>query len=323
MTGAADFQAGVLPPAPWRGAFQILSLDGGGLKGLFSAAVLAELESDLKTSIADHCDLIVGTSTGGLIALALGAGLRPAEIVEFYVRQGPRIFGRPRRFRRLWRPKHDADALRGALTEIFGDRVLGTSIKRLVIPSYSLDGDDVYLFKTPHAARLVRDYKERMVDVALATTAAPTYLPAADLRHNRLIDGGVWANNPALIAIAEAKSMLGVPLENIQLLSLGTTDDIRDVGTKLARGGLIPWVRDGREVVLRAPAVGSFHTAEHLLGPNHLIRIDAVVPAGMFSLDRIDGDRIRGLAEDVSRRCSPSVTPFTRHRADPYSPCHV
>ena len=72
--------------------FQILSLDGGGIKGLFSAAILAFLEEDLETKIIDHFDLIVGTSTGGLIALGLGAGLTPRELVEFYVANGPKIF---------------------------------------------------------------------------------------------------------------------------------------------------------------------------------------------------------------------------------------
>ncbi len=86
--------------------FQILSLDGGGLKGLFSAAVLAELENDLNISVADHFDLIVGTSTGGLIALGLGAGLRPADIVDFYADRGPYVFGAGRGIvQRLWAPK--------------------------------------------------------------------------------------------------------------------------------------------------------------------------------------------------------------------------
>jgi hypothetical protein len=303
--------------------FQILSIDGGGLKGLFSAAVLAELEADLRTSIVDHVDLVAGTSTGGLIALALGAGLTPAEIVEFYVNNGPAIFGHPRRLRRLWKPKHASDALRTALAQIYGDRTLGTSAKRLVIPSYTLDGNDVYLFKTPHSPRLTRDYKERMVDVALATTAAPTYLPPARLRNNRLVDGGVWANNPALIAIAEATSMLGIDLAGIRVLSLGTTDDVSDLGRKLDRGGIIPWVRYGRDVLLRAPAVGTFHTAEHLIGPDRVTRIDPAVPAGVFGLDRIDAERIRGLAEDVARRFAPAVTPFTMHNPAPYTPCHT
>ena len=76
------------------GRFQILSLDGGGIKGIFSAAILAAIEDDLDTRITDHFDLITGTSTGGIIAIGLGLGLRPCEIVEFYLREGPKIFPR-------------------------------------------------------------------------------------------------------------------------------------------------------------------------------------------------------------------------------------
>ena len=92
--------------------FQILALDGGGLKGMFSVAVSAELEKLLKTDLASHFDLIVGTSTGGLIALALGAGKSPSEIVDIYAELGTKVFGQPRRLRRVWQPKHDADGLR-------------------------------------------------------------------------------------------------------------------------------------------------------------------------------------------------------------------
>jgi hypothetical protein len=302
--------------------FQILSLDGGGLKGLFSAAVLAELENDLHISVADHFDLIVGTSTGGMIALGLGAGLRPADIVDFYVDRGPYVFGAGQGVRRLWAPKHSATRLREALAAIFGEQTLGTSRKRLVIPAYSLDRNDVYVFKTPHHERLTRDWRELMVDVAMATTAAPTFLPAFGLRHHRLVDGGVWANNPALVGVAEAVSMLGIALENIHVLSLGTTDELRDLPNSLDQGGLCQWARVATRLTLRAQGVGSFHAVEHLIGPTQVVRIDPAVPAGLFRLDRIDRRRIRGLAEDVSRKAAPSVKAFTKQQADTYTPIY-
>ena len=303
--------------------FQVLSLDGGGMKGLFSAAVLAEFEADLQVSIIDHFDLVAGTSTGGLVALALGAGLSPSDIVDFYIGHGRDVFGRPRRLvTRLFRPKHDAGGLEKALEDVFGDRKLGESRVRLVIPSYSLERDDVYIFKTPHHEHLARDWRERMVDVALATTAAPTYLAPARIRNTRLIDGGIWANNPALIGLAEATSMLGVPLNQIRVLSLGTTDPLNNLHGRLDRGGLLAWARHGRSLLLRAPALGSFHTVEHLVGKGHAVRIDSVVPDGLFNLDRIDAQRIRGLAEDVARLQSPEVRSFLAHRAGPYKPLH-
>lgn len=158
--------------------FQILSLDGGGLRGMFSAAVLARLEEDLDVHVTDHFDLIAGTSTGGIIALGLGLGLTPRQILEFYTDHGPLIFrdrSRLRPLRQLLRAKYAAGPLRAALTDVLGERTFGESTKRLLITSYNIGADDVYLFRTPHLATLTRDWRERAVDVALATVAAPTY----------------------------------------------------------------------------------------------------------------------------------------------------
>lgn len=111
-------------------SFQILSLDGGGIRGLFSAAILACLEKDLEVRVTDHFDLITGTSTGGIIALGLGAGLRPADILEFYRQEGPAIFSYARRSglreigwkarQLLFRSKFHAQKLEEALKRVFG-----------------------------------------------------------------------------------------------------------------------------------------------------------------------------------------------------------
>lgn len=306
-----------------RTRFQILSLDGGGLKGLFAAALLAEFEADLGVSIVDHFDLIVGTSTGALVALGLGAGLRPKEMVEFYVSEGPKIFGHGRgRIRGASRAKHSPHRLRAALETVLGERTFGSSARPLVIPSYSLDAQDVYLFKTPHHPHLTRDWRESMVDVAMATTAAPTFLPAFKLRNQRLIDGGVWANNPTLVGVVEAVSMFNVPLANIRVLSLGTTDEANELGSRLDDGGWVQWGLAGPSAVLRAQNLGTFHAAEHLIGPASIERINTIVPPGLFSLDQLDAVRIRGLAEDVSRRRAPNVATYTPHRAPTYTPSY-
>lgn len=295
--------------------FQILSLDGGGLKGLFAAAVLAAFEEDLECSIAEHFDLIVGTSTGGLVALALGAGLRPSRIVDFYIDKGPAIFGRKRNLAaRLFRPAHRSDRLRAELEEILEDRTLGSSDVPLVIPAYSLDAQDVYVFKTRHHERLNRDWRERMVDVAMATTAAPTYLPPHKLRNHRLVDGGLWANNPTLVGVVEAVSMFDVPLSSIHVLSLGTTDDCTHLPNSLDNGGAISWAKDaGPAALLRAQSLGTFHSAEHLITPEHIVRVNVAVPEGLFGLDAVEPTAIRGRAEDVSRRESPRIRTFVTH----------
>jgi uncharacterized protein len=125
--------------------FRILSLDGGGIKGAFTAAVLAEWEKHTGRVIVDHFDLVAGTSTGGIIALGLGLGLTAGEILEFYKKQGPKIFPNMMaqqklslNMRHLWEPKYSAEPLRAALKVVFGEKRLKDSKCRLLIPAYDV-----------------------------------------------------------------------------------------------------------------------------------------------------------------------------------------
>lgn len=305
------------------GRFQILALDGGGYKGMFAAALLERLEADLGIRVLDHFDLVAGTSTGGIIALGLGAGLTPAEIVSFYVEHGPDIFpGRLRRpARRPWAAKYRPGPLRAALEEVLGERKLGESRVPLVIPSYDLTNDDVHLFRTPHAPRLRRDREDLMVDVALATSAAPTYLPAHPLRGLRLIDGGVWANNPTSVALTEAIATFGRPLEEIAVFSIGTTIETAHRHPRLDRGGLLAWAREATPVVLRGQNLAAANSAALLLGRERFLRVNPAVPAHVLRLDGVEPDQLRGRAEHVSRHVCPAFAEqFVPHRAAHWAP---
>lgn len=303
--------------------FQILSLDGGGIKGIFSAAVLAHLEGDLGIRVADHFDLITGTSTGGIIALGLGLGMRPREILRFYVEHGPAIFpaGLSRRF---YRSKFSAEPLEKALRSCFGDHLLGESRKPLVVPAYNLGEDHVYVFKTAHHSRLTRDYKVPMWKVARATSAAPTYFPAyIGVDDVRLIDGGVWANNPTLVGIAEAVSMLDVPLSALSVFSLGTTDEVKSRSDALDCGGMWHWRQAGVDVVLRGQSIGAVTMAQHLLGPENVARLDPKVPDGLFALDRLSEKALLGKAAHESRHFSPIFKEkFASSMAGEFIPCN-
>ena len=308
------------------GRFQILALDGGGAKALFSAHVLARLEADLQVRIADAFDLITGTSAGGIIALALGAGLRPTEIVAQYEQLVATVF--PRSRRRWWRipgrlmhPSYDASVLRGALESVLGTRLLGDSCKRLVVLSWDVHKGGVHIFKTPHHERLRRDWKIPMVDVAMATSAAPAYFAAAPVDGHRLVDGGVWANNPSVVGITEAVSMLGVPLPAIGVLNIGTTDQVSHHPRRLDNGGLANWARHAVPLVLAAGSRGAQGIAEHLVGRHNYSRFDAIVPGGLYALDDADPDDLAGYAAAASRDLSPVYTArFAAHRASTYQP---
>lgn len=308
--------------------FQILSLDGGGIKGLFSAAVLAAVEEDLGINVTDHFDLIAGTSTGGIIALGLGLGLKPREIVEFYLSNGASIF--PKWFGIKWiqhwiSRKFSQAPLKKSLEVCFKDKRLADSKKRLVIPSYSLGDDDVYIFRTPHADRLKRDYKVPAWKVGLATSAAPSFFPCC--RHVdslRLIDGGVWANNPTLVGIIEAHGTLGVPLGDIHVLSIGTSDAVNHRKRRLNWGGKLHWAWDNSaiDVIMRGQSIGVHNQATFLLGKDRVERLNPKVAADEFTLDGIHKvEDLVAKAAHQSRTFMPTFEQkFRQHIAAPYEP---
>lgn len=340
----ADARIADLPPVPiaasdapgapssWEGRCQILALDGGGIKGLFSAAVLAKVEEKLDCNIVDHFDLITGTSTGGLIALGLGLGMRPRELVQFYVNAGPRIFSNRMGWRwwQQWvRRKYPQSPLRAALTDTatFGDKILGDSAKRLVIPAYNVGLDQVRVFKTPHHPRLGTDWQIPAWKVALATSAAPTYFQASlHIDKTRLIDGGVWANNPTALGIAEAVSLLGCSLGEISVFSIGTTDTRVRRRRALDNGGVLQWLRkkDVLDVLMRGQSVGTNGLSQHLIGAENLYRIDPVVPSGIYRLDKVNADELMAEAEHAALHAAPSIQErFLAHAARPYKPCRT
>jgi uncharacterized protein len=185
--------------------FRILSLDGGGIKGVFAAAALARMEEIHGRCIVDHFDLIAGTSTGGILAIGIDRG--PVIFPSTSLVQKSTAL-----LRQLFHgPKYSHDVLRAELAKVLEDRKFGDASCRLAIPAYDAVANRIYVFKTAHAPGLTNDIRIDAVDVALATSAAPTYFAAASVaKDGRYVDGGVWANNPSLIALVEAVSSLGL-----------------------------------------------------------------------------------------------------------------
>lgn len=289
---------------------KILSIDGGGIKGVYPAAFLADIEETLPEPIYKYFDLIVGTSTGGIIALGLGLGLKASEILKFYEDYGPHIFKGNRFYLQLkhfaWR-RYGHEKLKESLSKTFGEKLLGDSKTRLVIPSMNIDRDCVHLFKTAHHPKFERDYKEKVVDVALATASAPTYFPIfRSSKDFQLIDGGVWANNPAGIAAVEAIGVLNWSKENTRILSIGCTEESTRVGWLRRNHITIPWAREMVNVFMKGQSSGSLGTAYSLLGHENVVRVNDVVPKGSLALDSPRNiPELRGLGRNRSRQESP------------------
>lgn len=246
-TGRGDLLKGRNPiPRPVRllfgrrmsGAVKILSIDGGGIRGVIPAVVLAEIESRVKRPIAKLFDLIAGTSTGGILALGLtipkspGAPLYAAkQLVDMYEREGRSIFSRSLWHRlascgNLVHEKYPCAGIEQVLFEYFGDSRLRDAAVDVLIASYEIERSLPFFFRSAMARRRP-DYDFPARDVARSTSAAPTYFQPMKLPtgtnsdHYTLIDGGVFANNPAACALVEAlTSHPGA--ERLFVVSLGT-----------------------------------------------------------------------------------------------------
>lgn len=309
--------------------FRILSLDGGGVRGAYSAAVLTEVEEATGKRVVDHFDLIAGTSTGGIIAIGLGLGLPAREILEFYKSHGKNIFpstGVHQRWlaflRRIIGPKFKADALDAALADVFGDQRLGDSRCRLVIPSYDAVGACVHVFKTAHDARVRKDHTRRAAEVARATSAAPTYLPLFPSSWGqKFLDGGVWANCPSTVAVLEATAVLRVPLDRIDLLSIGTTTPAFSVDREAARGGLTHYKLKVVDLLQQAQVAAAWSQTRLLLR-DRALRVDTTVEPRRFELDDTRGmDSLIALGiRDGRHRATELEGRFLSAPAPPFTP---
>jgi hypothetical protein len=296
----------VAQPAEEASVRRVLSIDGGGLKGVFPAAFLTCLEEEVDGSIAQYFDLIAGTSTGGIIALGLGLGYSAQQMLDFYKTLGPLVFQKPARWFSRWRvPKYDPAPLKRALDTHFGDRTIGESSVRLLIPSINLVNGEVYLFKTSHDERIQRDHRQKAAEAALATAAAPTYFPAhRDAKGLPFVDGGLWANNPVACAAVEAVALLG--WTDVRILSLGCTE--APLATNIGdSGGLLHWATKLRDVMFRGQSSGALGMAQHLVGHENVARISPTVAPGRYGLDHID-DSLAGLAASEARKAMPHLT---------------
>ena len=152
------------------------------------------------------------------------------------------------------------------------------------------------------------------------------YFPAFCLPGDgvRLVDGGVWANNPAMVGVAEAVSMFGQPLDTIRVLSIGTTSDTRTRRRGLDHGGLMQWFRSPKvtDVLLRGQSIGAFTQVLHLLGPDHAYRLDPPAPGGLARLDRADARDLRPRPRTTAGFCPRFEAMFAGHTPFPYRPYH-
>lgn len=234
--------------------FKILSIDGGGIRGIFPAMYLAQIEAKLKSQgkkdwqIYQNFNLICGTSTGGILAIALSLGIPAIELVNLYYDNANKIFGDKRSFfKQMRKSSYQTKALEKLIKDKFQEKNNGIDpiLKDCKIPTcvttYDMQEGVPSVLKSKYHDAFVRDYHIPAYIAALATSAAPTYFDPLFTSykdsdkiekpfHNK-IDGGVFCNNPTLTAIIEAQEAFNIPLENLAVLSIGTgTQKFSDAG---------------------------------------------------------------------------------------------
>lgn len=271
-------------------AIRLLSIDGGGIRGIIPAMVLAEIEARAGKPISGLFDLISGTSTGGVLALGLvtpgrrGPRYTAEDLLYFYRKDGPRIFSRSVWHRAtsldsVLEEKYPSENIDKVLEERFGDTRLRQALTPVLITSYDIERRLPFFFRSERA-RKRPDYDFPMVQAARATSAAPTYfepvkIDAGDSQdYYALIDGGVFANNPAMCAYVEARGYLGAensdypPGTEVFMVSLGTGELTRPIPYEEAKDwGLLGWARPILSVLFDGVSATVDYQMKQLLPP--------------------------------------------------------
>jgi hypothetical protein len=222
--------------------YRVLSFDGGGIRGLYQAKLLESLKAS-GLDVVQRADIVAGTSTGAIVAAALAIGKSPEEIFQLYTDVGRKVFpargwlGRKMAWLKV--PRYSAAVLRAELEKQFGQNTtLGSCTKRLMIPTISLNQYKLKVFDSESEG----DKNRKLVDVVLASAAAPTYFLPASIDGTYYVDGGLCCNNPAFRAVAQLFHE-NVPLNRIYLLSISTgAVPVTTVGSAYMKLGVLGWI---------------------------------------------------------------------------------
>ncbi|HLG86308.1 MAG TPA: patatin-like phospholipase family protein [Alphaproteobacteria bacterium] len=280
---------------------RILAIDGGGIRGIIPARVLQEIERRTGKPANQLFDLISGTSTGGIICCGLLKGMSAKSLGDLYAQRGSEIFARSMWQRitnpqQLTGPKYQAAALDEILAETVGETWLGeTTGPELLVPTYVIelpkpadsDGYDMvttrmpYFFKSWKArgsALSAGDVREeldfQLKSIARATSAAPTYFPPAQISNRKgqtfgAVDGGVFANNPAMCALISAYKIFPEAKRYI-VVSLGTGSLERDIPYSEAKDwGELQWLHPILSILMDGSADTICYECDELLGDDH------------------------------------------------------
>lgn len=303
---------------PKRKTYRILSLDGGGIRGLITAIWLQKLEEELNTPLYEHFDLVAGTSTGAILACGVSKGISPEEIVKMYVDRGREVF--PGRASRLWSratrllsegvsaPKYDGKGLGRVLKDVFHTSVFGNlKIKPTLVTTYDTFSREAMVFKNDRPEY----HSLRVADLCKASSSAPTYFPAHIMQVGGadvpLIDGGVVANNPTACAIAEAFRAndrlkdSGYKREEFLVASFGTGQATRPIDAEDAlEWGATEWAIPIIDVLFDGSADSVDYIARQIIASENYFRFQVRLEDGYDDMDNVDSTNLNALRRIAS-----------------------
>lgn len=313
--------------------FRVLSLDGGGIRGIFPAVILSQIEEELKSKgfenwqIYQNVDLIFGTSTGGILALALSLGIPAEEIKNLYFNNAEKIFGNKKGILKcINHSSHDRASLKSLLESVF-IKYHNNSIPKLKdckvpvgVSIYDLSIGKPSVLKSLYHERFTRDPNLPLLDAALSTSSAPTYFDPYSgdmykdikgdvLQFKNKVDGGVWANNPSLIALIEAQKAFNKELIDINLLSIGTGERIFLEPNRDNKFGIWYWINNKRKRIIELFMQGQSQQVENIISllkngidrqePDNFsyLRLNTLFKTEMenIEMDEIKSDRLKNL----------------------------
>jgi len=298
---------------------RILAIDGGGIRGLIPAVVLAEIERRTGRRTAELFDLIAGTSTGGILACGLtrpaadgrGPAFRAADLIGLYESEGPEIFHRSL-VKRITSAggyideRYDDAGLNAALRRYLGATRLSETLADVFITAYEIERRTLFFFRSSRAREdPTQDFT--LVDAARATAAAPTYFEPARVRDVAgaqswaLVDGGVFATNPAMVAYAELAAAGRGPQIDL-VVSLGTGSHTRRLPFEDVRGwGQLEWARPLIDVVFDGVADSVDFELEQLLPEGRYVRLQTPLDEASDDLDDASDRNLEALRREGAR----------------------
>ena len=286
-------------PIATDSAFNVLALDGGGARGIYSAQILACIEQLNGAPVREHFDLIAGTSTGAIIAGAAAVGIPMDRVVELFKDESPRIFRKRRLGSFHIRSKYSRRSLEQVVQSCVSGLTLGEVSTPLMILGSDISTGGVHVFKSRYLKDLgepyVRDANVVLSDAILASCAAPTFFDPVSVGDFLLADGGLWGNNPSIMALTESVSKFGRSVEQVRILSIGTGHSVNLYSQNRLWGLITGWGREKLvSYVMRLQSDASATMAKLLLADRYL-RIDPEIEA--WDLDDIEHlDNLKALA---------------------------